>query len=537
MASSGIKKKIGIASLIMMASVLLSRFIGLFREMVIAWQGGTSAAVDAYQIAFIIPEILNHILASGFLSVTFIPIFSKYLAAGEEEKGYDLCNAILTVFGMLLLAVILISMVFAPQLISWLAPGMKNPVLRSQAVKMTRIIIPAQFFFFAGGLFTAVQFAREKFAIPALAPLVYNLGIIFGGILLARKYGMEGFSWGVLAGSFLGNFLLQYYGAKRIGYGFKWNFDFLHPDLKKYLVLTLPLTLGITMMFSTEIFMRFFGSFLSSGSIAGINYALRILFILVGLFGQAVGIASFPYLARYVAENKLEEMNRLINDTLSILALVIPVSVLLMVLRYEVVAILFQRGNFNMDSVRITADALAYLLLGTYGFAAQTIVVRGFYAIQNTLFPSLFGTAAVILSLPFYYFGIKLMGVNGLCLAISMSTLIQVITIHQIWNRRFSGQSAVPVFQAVLKMVVISVPLGLFLEWFRRLLLSLLAGKMVVWLQNTLVAVILSLLFLMIFTALGQIFKVEEVRSVTRRIAGLPLWRKFGRPFGLKGRL
>ena len=292
------RKKIGIATLIMMISVFLSRVIGLLREMVIAYIGGAGSEVDAYQVAFIIPEILNHILASGFLSVTFIPIFSKYLAGDREEEGWRVFSIVFTVFGTLMVILIAVFIVYAKEMIGILAPGMDNPEIKNSAIHMTRIIMPAQIFFFAGGLYAAVQFSKEKFAFPALAPLVYNIGIILGGLFLGPVMGMKGFAWGVLGGSFLGNFLLQYYGAKKAGMRFKPIFNLTHPDLKKYVLITLPLMLGLTMTFSTEIFMKFFGSFMAAGSIAGLNYAIRIMYILVGLFGQAVGVASFPFLTK-----------------------------------------------------------------------------------------------------------------------------------------------------------------------------------------------------------------------------------------------
>lgn len=295
-------KKVGVASLIMMASVFLSRLIGIFREMVIAYTGGAGGDVDAYQVAFVIPEILNHILASGFLSVTFIPIFSNYLVQDKEETAWEVFSIIFNGFGFILLLLILTAGIFAPELIQIIAPGLRDPVLIESAVRMTRIILPAQFFFFTGGLFMAVQFAKEKFSIPALAPLVYNLGIIAGGIFLGPWLHMEGFSWGVLIGAFVGNFALQYWGAVRIGMKFQIKFDFRHPDLRKYVWLTLPLMVGLTMTFSTEFFIKFFGSYLPRGSIAGLNYGLRIMLVLVGFFGQALGMASFPFLARLAAE-------------------------------------------------------------------------------------------------------------------------------------------------------------------------------------------------------------------------------------------
>ncbi|MEX1325988.1 MAG: lipid II flippase MurJ, partial [Desulfobacterales bacterium] len=209
-----LSKKVGIASLIMMASVFLSRVVGLFREMVIAHIGGAGAAVDAYQVAFVIPDILNHVVASGFMSVTFIPIFSRYLADNREDDGWMVFSIILNCFGCFLVALIIVAVALTPQLIALIAPGLKNPDTIANAVRMTRIILPAQLFFFVGGLLMAVQFSKEKFFIPAMAPLLYNLGIISGGLILGPWIGIEGFAWGVLIGAFSGNLFIQFFGVR-----------------------------------------------------------------------------------------------------------------------------------------------------------------------------------------------------------------------------------------------------------------------------------------------------------------------------------
>jgi len=143
--TQSIQRKVGIAALIMMASIFLSRVIGLFREQAIAYIAGAGGSVDAYQIAFIIPEILNHIVASGFLSVTFIPIFAKYLAENREDEGWEVFSIVFTGFGCLLILLIIIAFIFAPQLVSLFAPGLSDTIRREAAIRMTRIIIPAQF--------------------------------------------------------------------------------------------------------------------------------------------------------------------------------------------------------------------------------------------------------------------------------------------------------------------------------------------------------------------------------------------------------
>jgi putative peptidoglycan lipid II flippase len=522
-ASKSLNQKIGIASLIMMASVFLSRVIGLFREMVIANADGVNASVDAYQIAFVLPEILNHIVASGFLSVVFIPIFSRYLAEDREAEGWTVFSIILNGFGSLLLLLIILGEWFAPELVGIVAPGIKNPAVKADAIYMTRIILPAQFFFFTGGMLTAVQFAKERFAIPALAPLIYNAGIIVGGVLLHQRFGMAGFSWGVLAGSFIGNFAIQFWGARRVGMQFSVFFDFKHPDLRKYILLTLPLMFGMTMTFSTEFFLKFFGSFLPEGSIAALNYSLRVVLILVGFFGQAVGVASFPFMARLAAENKLAEMNRLMNSILRYLALVIPFSVLFMVLRHEVILILFQRGRFDASATALTSNVLIFMMVGAFAFAAQTIVVRGFFAIQNTLFPAIYSTIAVILSLPFYYFGMQKMGAQGVALAVSLSTIVQVMLLYIIWNQRSRNRHSRDVYFFIIKIIFLSAAMGLFLEWFHK---TALAGINIMTQSGSfLVCLITGILFTALFIAAGHFLGIPEISDLLHRL-GNKLFKK-----------
>ena len=505
-------KKVGIAALIMITSVFLSRVIGLLREVFIAYAGGARGEVDAYQVAFVLPEILNHVVATGFLSITFIPIFSQYLVRDDEEHGWMVFSLIMTTFGSLLLLLILVACLYAEPLVDLIAPGLRNPAVKTLAVRMTRIVLPAQFFFFAGGLFMAVQFAKERFLIPALAPLLYNLGIILGGILLGPWLGIEGFAWGVLGGAFAGNFAVQWIGAWRADMTFTPRFAIFHPDLKRYAFLTLPLILGLTMTFSTEFFFRFFGSYLPSGTVAALNYGLRVMLILVGLFGQAVGTASFPFMSRLVAEGRMEEMNRLMNRTLRYLALVIPFSVLLIVLRHEIVLILFQRGRFDAAATALTSHLLPFLLMGAFAFSAQTVVVRGYYAMQNTLFPALFGTAAVLLSVPFYIVGMDRLGAAGVALGVSISALFQVIVLYVLWNRRSKNLEGREVYGFVAKITFLSVLLGVVLEAFRRVAVYridpwTLSGSLLTGLAT-------GVLFLLLLYLAGKFAGVEEIQEI-----------------------
>jgi putative peptidoglycan lipid II flippase len=509
-------RKIGLASLIMMASVFLSRLFGFIRLMVIAYVGGRSAEVDAYQIAFVIPEILNHIIASGFLSITFIPIFSRYVATNREAQGWKVFSIILSSFGALLILFIAVGMLWAPDLVALIARGRTDPIFRQQVVRMTQIILPAQFFFFTGGLFMAVQFAKEKFFIPALAPLFYNLGIIGGGVLLGPRLGMEGFSWGVLIGAFVGNFGIQYWGARKVGMRYAPGFDLKHPDLKNYVKLTLPLMLGLTMFFSMEIFMKFFGSYLPPGSIADLEYSLRTMLLLVAFFGQAVGVASYPFMARLVAENKFAEMNQLLNNTLRYLSLVIPFSVLLMVLRYEVILMLLQRGKFDSGATGQTSVVLIFFMVGSFAFAANTIVPRAYYAMQDTVFPAIYGTVAVIVSIPLYLLGLDFFGTRGVALAVSLSGILQVLVLYMLWNKRTKNTGSREVYRTYIKMIFVSLLLGIFLAGFKLKILS--AIDSTTFSGSLQVSLITGIVFICMLLLAGYFLKIREIREILDRL-------------------
>jgi len=516
MTNENILKKVGFASFIMMASVFASRVIGVFREMAIADFGGINSGVDAYQIAFIIPEILNHVVASGFLSITFIPIFAHYLSLNREDEGYKVFSIIINGFGFLLVGFILVTMIWAPDFVHMFVPGIQDPDTFALAVKMTRIIIPAQFFFFIGGLLMAVQFAKEKFFIPALAPLIYNLCIILGGLILGPFMGMEGFAWGVLGGAFIGNFGLQLMGAKKLGLKYYPVINFTHPDLIKYIKLTLPLMIGLTMTFSTEILLKFFGSYLNEGSIAAMNYALRVMFILVGLFGQAIGVASYPFMAKLAQKGDISELNRLLNKTLKFIFLVIPFSILFIVLSHEIVTILFQRGQFDAQATFLTAGILQFFMVGAFAFSAQNIVSRGYYAMQNTLFPAIFTSLCVIATLPLIFLLMKTMGPKGVALGLSLSVIIQAFVLFECWSKKSLNSERKAVYLFFLKMLPISLLIGCILfitaAGARNFIdHSTFAGSFII-------ICLIGIEFLFLFFSTGFIFKIPEIHILFETI-------------------
>ena len=508
------------ASVIMMASILLSRVMGMVREMVIAGSCGAGGEVDAYQAAFLLPDILNHVLAGGFLSVTFIPILSRYLAGNEEEAGWRTASLVLTVIGLLTAGLAVVEWLLAGDLVPLVVPGMPE-ALQKEAVRLTRIMIPAQIFFLSGGVLMAIQMARGRFFLPALAPLVYNAAIILGGISAGRRSGMEGFSWGVLAGAMAGNFLIQAWGAYRVGFRFRPCLKLRHPDLGEYILLTLPLALGLSMTFSTEFFFKFFGSQVSPGAIASLNYALRLMLVVVAVFGQAAGTASYPFLARLAAEGRMIEVNDLLDATLRrFLVPVIGVSVLMAVVAPEIVGLVYQRGDFTRADIPPTAAALRGFLCGAFAWAGTTIVVRGWFALKNTWIPALVSTAGVLLALPLYLLFTRWWGTCGVALGSAVSMGLQAGFLYGLWAVKTRNRGARQVLALLGRTSLLAGLLGGGALLLKQALLmgfdpAVFSGALVI-------VVAVSAAFTAGAFLLAPVFKIHEIADLMRRLARKP---------------
>jgi len=440
-----------------MASVFLSRILGYARDAVIAYRHGATPETDAYFAAFTIPDFLNYLLAGGALSITFIPIFARYLAEGREEDGYRSFSSIATVMGIAMLFFVIVGEFLTERLIPLIAPGFP-PDQVHLAARLTRIVLPAQLFFYLGGLLMAVQYARNRFFLPATAPLIYNAGIILGGLLLGRTIGMAGFAWGVLAGSFVGNFVVQAIGARRTGLAFFPRFDLHDPGLKEFVRLSIPIMLGFSLVVVDEWMTRIFGSFLLAGAITWLNNARRLMQVPVGIFGQASGVASYPFLSALAARGEREAMWETLSVTLRWVFLVsCAAAAVTSVLSREVVLVVYQRGAFTIEDTLQTAAALAFFSVGIPMWCAQTIVSRGFFALKDTWTPTLVGTGAWLCTLPVYYWLTQRMGVRGLALASTIGISLYAVALFGILMGRTVGRKGVGEIGEYVKTAVAGV--------------------------------------------------------------------------------
>lgn len=415
------------AGLIMMASLFLSRVLGITRDAVIAGMFGADQNTDAYRLAFQVPDLLFFLIAGGALSSAFIPVFSEYLHTGREDDAWKVFSVVATAMSVLVTLFIVAAFVFAEPLARLVAPG-KPDELMPLIAQMSRIVLPAQLAFFIGGLLFGTLYARQVFAVPGLGPNVYNLGIIVGAVALSGLFtpGVVGMSWGALLGAVIGNLVLPLLAMKRMGSRFTPSLELSHPGVLKVFKLMLPVVLGLSLPGVYGLITLGFGSFYEAGVVTSLDFANKLMQAPLGIFGQALAIAVFPTLSQHFAQGEMGLFRSQLATTLrTVIFITVPVSALMGVFAPEIVTVLFQHGKFGPAMTASTAAMLGMFSIGIFAWCLHPVLMRAFFSVQNSITPVIVGTLTtglfIALALAFRQSSLEHL---GLPLASSISAIV-----------------------------------------------------------------------------------------------------------------
>src|ERR1700681_3010785 len=404
------------ATLLLMTAVMLSRVIGYVREAYIAYAFGAGPATDAYVAGFTIPDWLNYLVAGGTASITFVSIYTRFVAANKEDEAQKTFSIIITVMTAVLGVGVLLAEFFAPEISRHLFPDFSAQQM-DLCVHLTRILLPAQIFFYVGGVVSAVLLSRRLFLFPAFSPLLYNAAIILGGVLLSHRFGISSLVYGAVAGSFLGPFLINAIGAARIGTGYSISFDVRNPAFREWVRLSVPLMLGVSLVTADDWILRYFAAG-SVGDITRLNYAKRLFAVPIAVLGQAASQASLPFFARLFGEKRFGEFAETVNASVyRILAAALLASSFMAVAALPLIDLVYRRGHLHFSDSRITAVYFFWFSLSLAFWAAQGLYARAFYAAGNTLTPMIDSTVITIASLPIYSALYRAFSARGLVIA------------------------------------------------------------------------------------------------------------------------
>ncbi len=450
---------------------LISRILGFVRES-LSGSLFTRFETDSFFAAFIIPDVMYYLLVGGALSAAFIPMFTEYLSKGKEEEGWKMASTFINLVFLILTGLTILGVFFTQWIIPLEAPHFPPDKIHL-LISLTKIMFPAVCFTALAGLVGGVLNSYRYFLGPALGPNIYNIGIIAGAALLGSHFGIKGMAIGVLIGA-IGNFLTQLMflpkcGGKYYRFGY---IDLKNTGFRRMLLLWIPALIGLSADQVNIWATTAMASGLPEGGITAIRFANRLVQLPIGIFAAGISMAFFPLLSSLVAEKKIEHY----KDTLSlalrtIFFIMVPAGIGLIVLRYPIVKLLFERQKFTPHDTALTSYALLFYSLTIFAHAAILMLPRAFYALQDTKTPVVVSFIAVSSSIFFNWLFLKYttLGVGGFALSFSIMGLVNMLLLMMILRRKIGGMRGYSIFKSFSKALLASLVMGIGIYLFIRL--------------------------------------------------------------------
>jgi len=443
------------AASIVALGFLGSRLLGLVRTVAIAHTYGTSPDLDAYFVAFRLPDLIFQLLAGATLGSAFIPTFARVLNRGSEQHAWRLASSVLNLVFLATLIFAVLGLLFAPVLVPLTAPGLgdetgQSAELRALAVDLTRIMMISPILFAVSGMFMGILNARHHFLAPALAPMFYNLAIIVGALI---SDDVKVLAFAVVIGALL-HLLVQVPALRLVGMVWQPIWEWRDGAVRDVGRLMGPRVLGLGAYHLNFIIATIFASTIGSGAISAINYGWLIVMTPIGLFGMAISTAVFPRLAEQAARDDVELRETLGRALRLILYLTIPASVGLMILAQPVTAFLLRSGAFDADSESLVVTALVFYSLGLFAHSGIEILSRGFYALSDTRTPVAFALISMLVNFVVSLALVWQFGIGGLAFALSAAAIVEFALLVRTLDRRLHGLDTAATMQSVARTAV-----------------------------------------------------------------------------------
>lgn len=488
-----------------------SKILGLLRERLIAHNFAASEISDIYYSSFRLPDLIFNTLVLGALTSAFIPVFQKVWYKNKDE-GLILANSVLNLFLIIISFLVVIAFIFTPQIMSVLTPGF-NEWQMSATTRLSRIMLLSVLFFVISNVIGGVLNSWKKFFSFSLAASFYNIGIIFGIVVLYPRFGLDALAWGVLLGAIL-HLLVQLPESIKNGFRYRVVLKF-NSDLKRILLLMLPRTLGLAAGQVNLIFTTMIASTLAVGSISVFNFANNLQSLPISLFAVSLAIAVFPTFTQAIQEkNKKLFSEHFSSSVRKILFILIPLSIFILILRAQIVRVILGTGAFSWEDTYYTAQTLGFFALSIFAQGLIPILARSFYAWEDTKTPMFVSFISIIVNISLSFILSKILGVTGLGLAFSVSSILNMVLLYILLHRKVQDLDDQKIFSSILKISIISLIAGLA-TYLGLQFLSIFVNMQTffgIFIQG----VVSGILGLLIYLILAIVFKLEEVSLVRK---------------------
>ncbi|MFH1292245.1 MAG: murein biosynthesis integral membrane protein MurJ [bacterium] len=422
---NGQSKSVTGAAILISCTALASRLVGLFRERMFAHHFRASEIMDAYYTAFKMPDMVYNLLIVGAISAGFIPIFTKLMTKQNQESAWRLASNILNILGSLVFLLTILGIIYMPKLIPYLAPGFDQSTTQL-AVSFGRIMFISMLLLSISMIMGTILQSLRSFLIFSIAPIFYNVGIIFGVVVLVPYFGIKALAWGVVLGALI-HLIMQTYGAYAQGYRWKPVFDFRDKETLLVGKLMIPRTLSLAVSQINIVIFTIMASLLPVGSIAIFNYANNLQGVPTGIIGIPFALAVFPVLSAAVAENDEKKFIKHLSISIrQVLFLVVPISLIFLLLRAQIVRVVLGSGAFTWSDTINTADTLAFFVLSLFAQSLIPLFCRAFYALENTKTPFVIAIISELVTIIAALLLMKSLGVAGLALAFSIGAILNL---------------------------------------------------------------------------------------------------------------
>ncbi len=514
------------AATVIMFTVAVSKILGVIKLRMLSARF-TPDELGVYLASFRLPNLLFEFLVLGALTSAFIPVFTRLLSQDKKEEAFHVASSVINIGIVLALIFSLPIFIFSKEISMLLAPGFNETQLATMA-SFTRIILLAQVIpLIVGNFLTGILQSFKRFLIPALAPVVYDIGIIVCIYFLAPKIGLYSAVYGVVLGSML-FFFIQIPTVISLGYRFGFNFDFYHKGVREIGKLMLPRTIGLAASQIDATTDLILASLLGARSITVFTFAQTLQYLPIVLFGSTISQAALPTLSEEISERNQERFKTTLLTSLhQILFLVFPMSVLLLVLRIPVVRLAFGAKLFDWEATILTGKTLAAFAISVFAQSGVQILARAFYAMHDSKTPVMVGIFSVVLNIILSVFLVYFLKfpVWGLGVSTSIASIANVLVLLFFLNRKVHGFDRQLLLSSPLKIIFASLITGVCL-YIPMKLLDQLVFDTTRTINLIILTGVVSIIGFSVYLFLAVILKISEARLFLSGIAKIGNFRK-----------